>query len=222
MEDEEGIEQGLVGRSVPSLEATGPAAALVVTGSEPVVAGSTELNKPQPELHWDGADGEAPTNLPASNEPTRTTDLDQEAGAAQIILQARMAARREDQEEALESARPPPRDLTSADSIAQQITALERTRAMMQLHFPTTSTANLDAELVKLREALGPPVARLMVLQESQVRSATAVVTVEGALGFPAPIVQQDQAIAATATLGPKTGGNWWDPQVTTEQRGVA
>jgi hypothetical protein len=73
-------------------------------------------------------------------------------------------------------------------------------------------TTNLDAELVRLREALGPPVAKLMVLQQSQVRNATASVTVEGALGFPAPIAQQDQGIAATATLTGKPAPGYWHP----------
>jgi hypothetical protein len=90
-----GVEQ-----SEPTLATPEPAAA-TVAGNEMVVAGSTEPHQQQPELHDDGAEGEAPTYLPETG-PSRSTE---------------------------------------ADSIAQQIAALERTRAMMVLHFPDTSVA---------------------------------------------------------------------------------
>ena len=190
---EEGIEQGRVGQTEPSPGASEPASVLVVAGSQFVVAGSTEPNTAAPGLHEEGAEAETPTNLPANNGRSRIKE--------------------------------PPREITVADQIADLTNAIKQLRMLepdKASPLRVTAEASYAANIDRLRAAETPITGTVLVLQQSQVRSATASVAVEGALGFPAPIVQQDQGIAATAALGPKTGGNWWDPQVTTEQRGVA
>jgi hypothetical protein len=168
-----------------------------------LVAESTEPSPSAPELHDQSAEAGASTNPLPATELTRSTEADSEAP------------------------KPPP------DPITERLKDLESAMRQIRLLIPDAENedrlvyeAQYAEETARLRAALAlqtPITGTVLVLQQSQVRSATASVLVEGALGFPAPITQADQGIAATAALGPKTGGNWWDQhQLNTDQRGVA
>ena len=207
-----GIE-GKVDQSGLGIEATGHHAGPQTTGSE-LGFGEPETTTSSPELHDDDAEAEAPTNLPAT-EPSRTTNLDM---LARIRANALETAARELAE--LQAKLPPlEAELARLRHVVPEFERANPTHGLNRIHRQVLArherdVSTLHDQIAKLQAQQAPPSTEgvqgtVLVLQQSQIRNATASVDVAGSLG----VKQDDQGVRGIA-IGVLIGGHWTQPRL--------
>ena len=195
-DDEEGIE--VVGQSVPEAEPSEPTAASETTGSGFEPGEAAEPHTQQPELHGAIAEAKASTVPLPATEPTPTTDRPNDGAEAEAP--AAQSWRSKHQPER---------------TLAEEIASAEANIAFLREIDPHSRAIGIYEDRLDILLAQQTPSAtegtegRILILQNSQTRSATASVDVAGSLG----VKQDDQGVRGIA-IGVLIGGHWTQPRL--------